>query len=136
MQFPKLVMAEDGSLVTPPPDPSNATVHVWRDRNGCMVATGHAVSGVYWMHWPQLAAYSFRPGDECVTAFPLPGTRIVDVEDIYRRGVLPMVLQAVGLEALHASAVLFPQGVIGFFASSETGKSTFAYGLKHRGYPH
>jgi hypothetical protein len=44
-----------------------------------------------------------------------------------------MVLQAQGLEALHASAVVSPAGVVAFCAASETGKSTLAFGLRLRG---
>ena len=39
-----------------------------------------------------------------------------------------------GWEALHASAVLSPQGVVAFCAGSGTGKSTIARGLSERGY--
>jgi hypothetical protein len=46
-----------------------------------------------------------------------------------------MALQARGLEALHASAVVVPSGLAAFCATSETGKSTVAFGLRRRGFP-
>ena len=54
--------------------------------------------------------------------------------DVYRRSVLPMALQALGSEALHASAIQADGRVIAFAAVSQTGKSTVAYGLSRRGY--
>ena len=95
---------------------------------------GTLEAGVHWMHWPNLGAFAFAPGAEFVTAFPLPGVPVELIEEIYERGVLPMALQALGLEALHASGLLLPQGVLGLFATSETGKSTFAYELAKRGH--
>jgi hypothetical protein len=86
------------------------------------------------MHWPKLAAFAFAPGAEFITAFPLPGVPVELIEEIYERGVLPMAFQALGLEALHASGLRLPQGVLGLFATSETGKSTFAYELARRGH--
>jgi hypothetical protein len=99
-----------------------------------LVATGHTQAGVHWMHWPNLGAFAFGPGAEFVTAFPLPEVPAELIEEIYERGVSPMALQALGLEALHASGLLLPQGVLGLFATSETGKSTSAYELARRGY--
>jgi hypothetical protein len=57
------------------------------------------------------------------------------VQDVYRRWALPLILQALDLEVLHASAVRGPTGVVGFCGDSEAGKSTLAYGLSRRGYP-
>ncbi len=57
------------------------------------------------------------------------------IEDTYRRGVLPLVLQLRGHEVLHASAVSTASGLLVLCGVSGTGKSTFAYGLSRRGYP-
>jgi len=45
-----------------------------------------------------------------------------------------MAQQALGREALHASAIQTDGRVIAFAAVSQTGKSTIAYGLSRRGY--
>jgi hypothetical protein len=49
--------------------------------------------------------------------------------------VLPNVSLAYGREALHASAVESPHGVVAIAAPSETGKSTLATELVRRGWP-
>jgi hypothetical protein len=56
------------------------------------------------------------------------------VRDGYHRFVLPLVLQARGLEVLHASAVRIPAGVVALCGASETGKSTLARALAARGH--
>jgi hypothetical protein len=58
------------------------------------------------------------------------------VDDVWRRGVLPLVLVTSGFEALHASAVATSRGVIAFGAGSGTGKSTIACALRNRGFRH
>jgi hypothetical protein len=48
--------------------------------------------------------------------------------------VLPMALQALGGEALHASGVLGPSGVVALCGESGAGKSTLAWALSARGH--
>ncbi|HEX7084817.1 MAG TPA: hypothetical protein VF198_00530 [Vicinamibacterales bacterium] len=111
-------------------------MNTWRNKHGGIVATGFSVDDVCWMHWPYLAAYRFTPREpDCIVAFPQAGAPEHIIRDTYFRSVVPMALQAFGYEALHASAVLMPGGVVGFFAASETGKSTMAFGLSERGFP-
>lgn len=83
------------------------------------------------MHLPDVA--TFRLGTE-VVAFPLPPATPELVRDAFERSVLPMALQALGGEALHASGVLGPSGVVALCGESGTGKSTLAYALSARGY--
>jgi hypothetical protein len=132
---PPLVIAAAGAVAPAPPSPERPGVNVWRNKRGGIVATGFTEGGVHWMHWPYLAVYRFAPGDPSITAYPAPNAPLDVLEDTYRRSVVPMALQALGYEALHASASLMPSGVVGFFAASETGKSTIAYGLSQRGFP-
>lgn len=133
---PRLVLAPSGAGAPPAPSPDTPGVNTWRNKHDGVVATGYCEDGVYWMHWPYLAAYRFTPREpDRITAFPVPGSPVHVIRDTYLRSVVPMALQAIGLEALHASAVLMPGGVVGFFAASETGKSTMAFGLSERGYP-
>lgn len=122
----------DAGPILPPFDA--AAVHAWRTPEGVVVAYGYQGDGFCWMHWPRLATFRFSPSDPFITAFPQAGNAPEVVSDIYRRSVLPMALQAFGLEAMHASAVIIPDGVVAFAAKSKTGKSTVAYGLSRWGY--
>jgi hypothetical protein len=56
------------------------------------------------------------------------------VSDAFERSVLPMALQALGGEALHASGVIGPSGVVALCGDSGAGKSTLACALSARGH--
>jgi hypothetical protein len=117
------------------PVPDTADVHIWYNRQGGVVAYGFQRDDAHWMYWPDLATFGFASRDSYITAFPEPRGSTSAIWDIYRRTVLPMALQANGFEALHASAVVAPSGLVAFCATSETGKSTIAFGLHRRGFP-
>jgi hypothetical protein len=116
------------------PDARSPSVQTWRTADGALVALGHTVNGTHWMHWPGLASFAFGAREGRVIAYPSRAVGRRTVRDIYQRGVLPIALQALGAEALHASAVHTRIGVVGFVASSETGKSTLAFELARRGH--
>jgi len=114
------------------PDGSDPSVHVWGDRYGGIRAYSHTVGGRCWMHLSGIASYSFDGAGNEVEAHPEPDVSDRLVCDVYRRTVVPMILQVHGYEVLHASAILMRQTVVAFCGISETGKSTLAYGLSRR----
>ena len=111
-----------------------APSQVWNMPAGEASVLGYRLGGDYWMEWPGFATFQFHPARSTVTAFVRPGVPASAVEDVWRRGVLPLVLVTRGLEALHASAVTTARGVIAFCARSGTGKSTLACALRARGF--
>jgi hypothetical protein len=131
----ELRFAAPGERRQLPPDLSASGVQTWRTPSGEVIAHGYRQGSTCWMQWPALAAYRFAKGDPFVTAFVDPGAARDVVTDVYHRAVLPIALQALGREALHASGVLMASGVVAFAARSHTGKSTFAYALSRRGFP-
>jgi hypothetical protein len=85
------------------------------------------------MRWPGFTTFRFDD-DGQVDAYPerpLDSSRILD---LFHRTVEPLILQALGWETLHASAVVMPGGLVGFCGECESGKSTIAYSLSRRGY--
>ena len=126
-----------GPDAVPPtlPEASLGRVQVWRDAEGEISAYGYTVGERHWMHLPAVATFCFSAEADEVLAIAPPAARADVIRDAYRRAVLPLVLQAGGLEALHASAVAFPAGVVSFCGASRTGKSTLAFALSRRGYP-
>jgi hypothetical protein len=85
------------------------------------------------MHLHGIATFKFDPsGVEAIA-----GDEVADekIRDAHRRLVLPLALQALGQQVLHASAVAFDSGAVAFCAESGTGKSTVAYSLARRGHP-
>jgi hypothetical protein len=116
------------------PDLERGPVEVWRDRAGVVCAYGYIEDEHHWLHFPGLATYRFNARSRAVTAIAVAPVREEAIRDSFRRAVLPLALQALGLEVLHASAIVSAKGVVGLCASSGTGKSTIAYGLGQRRY--
>lgn len=87
------------------------------------------------MHVPGVGTFRFAGGEERVWAYPEDGASDALVEETFRRAVLPLALQARGVQVLHASAVAGRRGVVALAAVSATGKSTTAFALSGRGYP-
>lgn len=118
------------------PDETAPGVQVWREHDGTVAAYGGTLDAHrHWMKLPGLASYLFEAGRCMIVAHPHESGNEGLVQDAFTRSVLPMALQALGREVLHASGVLGPRGVVGLCAVSETGKSTLAYGLSRRGHP-
>jgi hypothetical protein len=87
------------------------------------------------MHWHGLATFAFgREGP--VVASPVREGLSTQIQDIFVRGVRPVVMLARGFEGLHASAVLERRGVVALCANSGTGKSTLALAVASLGAGH
>jgi hypothetical protein len=130
----ELKLHQSGAKASPSPDVSLPDTEVWRDEEGVAVAYGGSEAERHWMLLPGVGVYVFG-SDAAVEAFPDEAVRPEVVEDGFRRIVLPMALQVLGREVLHASAVLHPAGVVALCAVSGTGKSTLAQALSGRGHP-
>ncbi len=125
-----LVVRQPGAVSIPPA--GLTLVHEWRDREGVVCAHSYVRAGEWWIAWRHVA---FRfTGTGGVEAYP--DARLSDrrVVQFFRRFVEPLVLQALGWETLHASAVSTPGGWAVFCGSSGSGKSTIGYALARAGY--
>jgi hypothetical protein len=124
-----------GTAVRPAvPDLDERGVEIWRHTDGTVIASGGSRDDEHWMQLVNVGLFVFGEGADVVTAYPDPGVSEELLGDGFRRTVLPMALQVLGHDVLHASAVLEPGGVLAFCAVSETGKSTLAYAFARRGY--
>ena len=114
--------------------PGGRRVQAWRDQDDAACAFGYAGDGWWAMEWPGWAIFRFGPavgdGVEVIHRSDVAPERI---EDTYRRSVLPLQLQALGCEAIHASAVATDAGILAFCGERRAGKSTFAFALGRRG---
>jgi hypothetical protein len=107
----------------------------WHDGLGRLVARGGCHEGTWWMEWPGLGTFTFGE-DGPVSVHPIAPGLEERIRDSFVRGVLPVVLLGRGFEALHASAVNGPHGVVALCATSGTGKSTLAIALNDEGLAH
>jgi hypothetical protein len=104
------------------------------DPDGRPVAYGWVDGDEHWLEVPGAATFRYLPGDAQIVAIPDSAAGEELVEDAYLNLALPLAFQLCGLEALHASAALLPDGAVAFCALSGTGKTTVACGLWARGH--
>lgn len=116
-------------------DPPSPKHDVWLDLEGAVCAWSESRDGERWMHVPGVGSYAFAPGRCEISATADPSASRDAVRSAYIRTVLPMAVQFLDHEVLHASAVLASDGVVALCAVSTTGKSTFAAALNGLGFP-
>lgn len=133
VKLPGLVVTPSRSLWSDGQRP--AVLQEWRDAHQRLAAWGGAWAGRWMMEWPGLGVYLFGPAGD-VEAIPEPHNDLAAIEDVFTRGVLPVVLLGRGSEALHASAVERDGNVVAFMADSGTGKSSLAFSVAARGFRH
>lgn len=129
----ELVIVDSESRAAVLPEGAEAGVQVWRE-HGEVCAYGYAAAGANWLHLPRVATFRFV--DESRRVVAVAGAAVPErtVVDAFERTVLPLALQFFGAEALHASAVLGPGGVVALCGDSGVGKSTLAHVLSTRGH--
>jgi len=109
---------------------------VWHDlQGGVWSRCQEGPDGRFVIDLPGVARFCLDGGRGQVTATPHRPHSEESLRDTYFRSVVPLALQALGTEVLHASAVQTEAGVVAFCAESRTGKSTLGYLLAERGYP-
>lgn len=114
---------------TPPVNGEGRLVHAWSAETGEVYATAHADGDRRWIDWPGLAIFAFSTTAPHVTAWAAPGAARDAVTSTFFRVLQPVVLQAIGWQALHASAVAIGDRVVALCGRSGAGKSTLAYAL-------
>ncbi len=134
ISVPALIIADGVGVPSEISSTGAAPAQEWRDPHGALLACCYSHDGQHRIDLPGLANFFFRRDAEVVQAAPYPPARPTIIADTYHHSVLPVVLQALGSEVLHASAVLTDRGVVAFGAVSGAGKSTVAFGLGRRGY--
>jgi hypothetical protein len=119
------------------PSQADSALETWTTLDGHPYAQQYHVGRFRCLLVPGVATFVSdhdHPGR--VLVFPAPGVGEKELDGVARRGVAAIFAQGAGLEVLHASAVLSPNGVVGFCGRPRSGKSTIAYGLATRGHLH
>ena len=107
-------------------------VQTWSSETGEVYARAYVAGDRRWIDWPGVATFVFSAAP-AVAAWPAPGASRAIVEDTFLRMLQPVVLQAIGLQALHASAITIDGRVVALCGRSGSGKSTLAYALGRDG---
>ena len=115
------------------PEPPGAeparVVNEWRDEAGHVFATGSAGTRHRWIHWRGLGTFRFSLHSHDVHFCADRGVDRFRAADAFARIIQPLVLQAQGLPAFHASAVAGPDGALIFCGLTFSGKSTLAFAV-------
>jgi hypothetical protein len=118
-----------------PPPGAGREVNAWRDRDGEVFARLFVDGRRHRIEWPRLGVFEFEAGSETVTLWTDPGASVEVSRDVFARAILPAALQALGQQALHASAVVVDGSALLLVGRSGSGKSTTAYALSRAGFP-
>ena len=89
----------------------------------------------YLLCFNELADFFVSKHGKEIFCMPKPGIPKETIQHLLLDQVIPLVINLKGGEALHASAVLLPQGVIAFAGLTGSGKSTVAGSFLQAGYP-
>ena len=108
-------------------------VHTWLDDCGQVFASAYSSNKVHWIDWLDLGVFAFSAGSHDVRVWPARGAQHQAVVDAFSCMIQPIILQALGWQALHAAAAVGPSGVLAFCGKSGSGKSTLAYAMQDVG---
>ena len=117
------------------PDQAELSVREWIGSSGSVQARAFVGPSWNWIVWDGVATFRFRPHSRTVEVLPAVGASSDAITDLYHRQILPIVMQANGWEAIHASAVSTENGILAFCGGRGAGKSTIAYALARQGHP-
>lgn len=115
--------------------PPDSPVSAWRGADGTVAAYCYRRYGTAHVDLPSVGSFCFEEPAQRIHAFPARAVTDEHVVSAHRRTVVPLALQTLGYEVLHASAASMPIGVVAFCGPSGVGKSTLANALGLRGHP-
>ena len=109
-------------------------VNEWINEGGAVFARVFSSNDHYRIDWPGVGAFAFRPGSPDVLVWPEPDARHEEISDTFDRLLQPVILQALGKQALHAAASVGPCGTIALCGNKGSGKSTLGFAMRYAGY--
>ena len=107
---------------------------VWRDLDGSVCGRSLIAGHDRWLDWYDVGLLAFNDRSPVVKVWPVRGMTIESARAEFDRMLRPIVLQALGWQALHAGAALTAEGALLFCGRSGAGKSTTAYALGQMGW--
>jgi hypothetical protein len=111
-------------------------VNEWKDDRAEVFARAFSLDTQHCVDWPGLGVFAFSSSSHQVRVWPYPNARHEDILNTFSRKLQPVILQALGWQALHAAAAAVPSGVLAFCGKAGSGKSTLGFAMNQAGYPH
>jgi len=122
-------------LGTKRPDLSQSRLgSVWRDLDGAICGQSYLCGDLRALEWTGVGLFAFTSDSAVVQVLPADGVTFEAAAAEFDHMVRPIVLQALGWQALHAGAALTPDGAVLLCGRSGAGKSTLSYALGQEGY--
>ena len=122
-------------LASKRPDVSRAREGcVWRDLDGSVCGRSLIAGDQRWLDWFDVGVLAFNERSPVVRVWPVRGMTLDWARAEFDRMLRPIVLQALGWQALRAGAALTSEGALLFCGRSGAGKSTTAYALGKMGW--
>ncbi len=107
----------------------------WHSQDGDLLASFAKSAGVYLVRFNNLADFIVSKNGQEIKCNPIPKTPSNTIRHLLLDQVIPLVINLRGKEALHASSIQTPQGVIAFIGVAGSGKSTLAASFLKVEYP-
>jgi hypothetical protein len=117
---------------TPPPG-AGREIDEWLDESGQPYAQTFSSDDLHWINWLDVGVFAFAANSMEVRVWPEPGISRQAIIDTFLF-LQPVILQAVGWQALHAGAAASPAGALAFCGNSGSGKSTLAFAMQQAGW--
>lgn len=107
----------------------------WHSLDGELWLSFAKVDGGYLLRFNELADFFISHKGNRIAYLPKPGIPSETIKHLLLDQVIPLIINLMGNDALHVSAVLMPKGVVGFAGPTGSGKSTLSGSLFNLGYP-
>jgi hypothetical protein len=119
----------------PPSPEGRRKINEWLDDYGEVIARAFFSQGGYWIEWLGLGIFAFAATSREVRVWAVSNAEHDAIVETFSQVLQPIILQALGWQTLHASAVVGPAGVLAFCGKKGSGKSTLAFAMQRVGWP-
>src|SRR5262249_28016758 len=89
-------------------------VSEWAAEAGFVLAQAFSQSNLHWIELPGVGKFAFSADSTEVRVWPDPEASHTTIFEAFSRILHPIILQAMGQQALHAGAAVGPGGVLAF----------------------
>ena len=105
----------------------------WFDDHGEVSVRAFSDGDLHRIDCPGSGVFAFSPGSFEVRVWAEPNIQYQAIVDTFEM-IQPVILQALGWQALHASATVGPAGALAFCGNPGSGKSTLAFAMHRAGW--
>ncbi len=132
--LPPDITVHFASAAPPHSDASIHWYHTWRARDGSnWLSAGKTPDGWYCLRALE-GEFRVSPEGRRVQSWLVDDNKRENLRHRLLNQVLPMILNRIGSEVLHASSVCSPKGALAFVGNGGYGKSTLAAGMMGQGF--